>query len=161
VRLGSLVADYPAPRLAAARLQAQALCSLPFLAFAATGGSGGGSASLDLRLGAHALGEWAARTLSWASGVSGTQAALLCLSAATAVSGTLLQFEGQRSVPAAAAQPIYASSPILTALWALVLLREPVNANEALGALGVCGAAALAGAARAEGASTAEARDTS
>ena len=86
------------------------------------------------------------RTLVATSGLSSTQLSLIGASAAAAVSGTLLQFEGQRAVPAAGAQPIYASAPIWSAVWALAVLGEPVTANEALGGLGVCGAAILAAA---------------
>ena len=152
VRLGTLVASFPAPKLAAARLQTQALCSLPFLAFAANGGS---QAALSSPLWTAA---GAAAALEWAGELSLTQAALLCLSAATAVTGTLLQFEGQRTVSAAAAQPIYASGPLLTALWAFALLHEPINANEALGGLGACCAAALATARAAEASESEEGR---
>jgi drug/metabolite transporter (DMT)-like permease len=56
----------------------------------------------------------------------------------------LLQYEGQRTVPAAAAQPIYAAAPLLTAMWSFVVLHEPITQFEALGGLGVFGAAALA-----------------
>ena len=152
MRLGTLVASFPAPKLAAARLQTQALCSLPFLAFAANGGS---QAALSSPLWTAA---GAAAALEWAGELSLTQAALLCLSAATAVTGTLLQFEGQRTVSAAAAQPIYASGPLLTALWAFALLHEPINANEALGGLGACCAAALATARAAEASESEEGR---
>jgi hypothetical protein len=200
VRLSSLVPSFPARRLAAARLQTQALCSLPFLALAsltassAAGGAAGAagaaaaSAAASAAAGAAAgaatgaaasvvaagpmagaaagcgaawcgavgasaaelLGAdgWAAsqaaRTLGWAVELSPTQAALLCFSATTAVTGTLLQYEGQRTVPAAAAQPIYAAAPLLTAMWSFVVLHEPITQFEALGGLGVFGAAALA-----------------
>jgi drug/metabolite transporter (DMT)-like permease len=86
----------------------------------------------------------AVRTLEWATELSPTQAALLCFSATTAITGTLLQFEGQRTVPAAAAQPIYAAAPLLTAMWSLVVLKEPITQFEALGGLGVFFAATLA-----------------
>ena len=86
----------------------------------------------------------AVRTLDWATELSPTQAALLCFSATAAITGTLLQFEGQRTVPAAAAQPIYASAPLLTAMWSLVVLKEPITPFEALGGLGVFCAATLA-----------------
>ena len=86
----------------------------------------------------------AVRTLDWATELSPTQAGLLCFSATAAITGTLLQFEGQRTVPAAAAQPIYASSPLLTAMWSLVVLKEPITPFEALGGLGVFCAATLA-----------------
>lgn len=132
VRLGSLVVEHPPARLAAARLQTQAAFSLPFLALA------GGAAR------AGAVDSWASGALDWAAELSPTQVALIGGSAALATSGTLLQFEGQRTVPAASAQPIYASAPILTALWAFVVLREPVTISEALGGLGVCAATALA-----------------
>ena len=195
VRLGSLVASFPARQLAAARLQTQALCSLPFLALAsltatsaAGGAAGAASAAASAAAGAAAgaatgaaasvvsagpamgaaagcgaawcgaagasaaesLGAdgWAVsqavRTLGWAAELSPAQAALLCFSATTAVTGTLLQYEGQRTVPAAAAQPIYAAAPLLTALWSFVILHEPITQFEALGGLGVFGAAALA-----------------
>ena len=126
MRLSSLVACFPARRLAAARLQTQALCSLPFLALASVTASSAASAA------------------SVATELSPTQAALLCFSATAAITGTLLQFEGQRTVPAAAAQPIYASAPLLTAMWSLVVLREPITPFEALGGLGVFCAATLA-----------------
>ena len=77
------------------------------------------------------------------------QAALLCVSASAAVLGLLLQYEGQRSVSAAEAQPIYAASPVLSAVWAWLVLREPVSASEACGGLGI-GAAALLAAERRE-----------
>ena len=48
------------------------------------------------------------------------------LSATAAVVGLLLQYEGQRFVPAANAQPIYAAAPFLSALWAYLVLSEPV-----------------------------------
>ena len=193
VRLGSLVASFPARQLAAARLQTQALCSLPFLALAsltassaagavaasaaasaaagAAAGAATGAAASVVAAGpmagaaagcgaawcgavgasaAESLGTdgWAvsqaARTLGWAAELSPTQAALLCFSATTAVTGTLLQYEGQRTVPAAAAQPIYAAAPLLTALWSFVILHEPITQFEMLGGLGVFGAAALA-----------------
>ena len=119
-----------------ARLQTQALFSLPFLALA-----GGGAAAWTAD---GSLSAAAARALEWGAQLSAVQGALLAFSATTAVSGTLLQFRGQRTVPAAAAQPIYASAPILSAAWAFLVLREPVSASEVLGGLGVCTAAALA-----------------
>jgi len=195
--LGSLVARYPAQRLAAARLQTQAACSLGFLPFAggvasalADGGGGGGGLaaapgrSVDL-----------SRALAWASQLSATQAGLLGFSACVAVAGLLLQYEGhlnlnvtltvmlplpstclkrftsgsyrrnlpsspmishglpwspppryegQRVVPAASAQPIYAASPALSALWAYLVLSEPISAGEVVGGLGVGCAAWLA-----------------
>ena len=60
------------------------------------------------------------------------------------VVGLLLQYEGQRMVPAASAQPIYAAAPVLSAVWALLVLREPITANEAVGGLGLGLAAFLA-----------------
>ncbi len=177
MRLGSLVASFPARRLAAARLQTQALCSLPFLALASlTASSAAGAVAASAAASVVAAGPmagaaagcgaawcgavgasaaeslgadgWAvsqaARTLGWAAELSPTQAALLCFSATTAVTGTLLQYEGQRTVPAAAAQPIYAAAPLLTALWSFVILHEPITQFEMLGGLGVFGAAALA-----------------
>ena len=127
------MACFPARRLAAARLQTQALCSLPFLALASLTASSAASAASV----AGAAGALAAE-------LSPTQAALLCFSATAAITGTLLQFEGQRTVPAAAAQPIYASAPLLTAVWSLVVLKEPITPFEALGGLGVFCAATLA-----------------
>ena len=192
VRLSSLVSSFPARRLAAARLQTQALCSLPFLALAsltassaagaagaaaasaaagAAAGAATGAAASVVAAGpmagaaagcgaawcgavgasaAESLGAdgWAvsqaARTLVWVAELSPSQAALLCFSATTAVTGTLLQYEGQRTIPAAAAQPIYAAAPLLTAMWSFVVLHEPITPFEALGGLGVFGAAALA-----------------
>ena len=139
MRLSSLVASFPARRLAAARLQTQALCSLPFLALASLTASSAASAASAASV-AGAAG--AAGAL--AAELSPTQAALLCFSATAAITGTLLQFEGQRTVPAAAAQPIYASAPLLTAMWSLVVLKEPITPFEALGGLGVFCAAMLA-----------------
>ena len=125
VRLGALIADLPARRLAAARLQTQAALSLVVLAFA-----GSGSA---------VLGE----SSSW-SALSSTQASLIAASALAAVVGTLLQYQGQQVVPAAYAQPIYASAPILSALWAFAVLGEPVSQSELIGGAGIATAAALA-----------------
>ena len=136
MRLSSLVASFPARRLAAARLQTQALCSLPFLALASlTASSAASAASVAGAAGAAG---------ALATELSPTQAGLLCFSATAAITGTLLQFEGQRTVPAAAAQPIYASAPLLTAMWSLVVLKEPITPFEALGGLGVFCAATLA-----------------
>ena len=133
VRLSSLVANFPAPKLAAARLQTQAACSLAF--FPLTAAQGVESLSPNL----FDAGEWIGH-------VSGMQAGLLLFSAFTAISGTLLQFQGQRVVPASDAQPIYASSPLLSALWAWLALGEAVSANQVLGGLGICSAVVLAAA---------------
>jgi len=132
VRLSALVVEYPPKMLAAARLQTQAACSLAFLLPLAVGGADGGGGALP----------WAVLS----EPLSVTQGALIAFSAVCAVIGTVLQFQGQRVVPAASAQPIYASSPVLAALWAFVVLHEPVTQSEVLGAVGVCGAAVLAGA---------------
>lgn len=127
VRLGTLVAKYPAQQLAAARLQTQALwAGLGVLLFRPGDGS-------PVTLQSAAL---------WASQLSTAQCGLLIFSACTAVVGLLLQYEGQRTVAAASAQPIYAASPIIAACWAFVVLREPITAGEAVGGLGI-GCAAL------------------
>jgi hypothetical protein len=151
VRLSSLVARFPAQRLAAARVNCQAVCSLGFLPFvgavsaAAPLGDGsslavsnapwagsdeGVGAALDLippvhgasldvvTTAAHSASldvmtprtlDWmappASAALEWAAQLSATQLGLLAFSSAVAVVGLLLQFEGQRVVPAACAQP--------------------------------------------------------
>lgn len=138
VRLGSLVADYPAQRLAAARLQTQALLSLVFLPLANSDSVAEAMARRDDVM------VMASRALGWASQLSASQAGLLCFSAIVAVIGLLLQYEGQRTVPAASAQPIYATSPLLSALWAALVLSEPITRNEVLGGLGMGCAALLA-----------------
>ena len=139
VRLGSLVSAHNPQRLAAARLQTQAACSLVLLPLAGGTQENAGSAVMVDELSALA-----ARSGEWISALSGTQAGLLCFSACTAVIGLLLQFQGQRYVTAASAQPIYAASPILAAVWARLVLAEPITANECLGGLGISGAAVLA-----------------
>ena len=148
VRLGCLVADYPAQQLAAARLQMQAACSLAFLPIA--GSAAAGAVSLDVAQWTFQwpakAGEWTSDALVWASQLSATQAGLLSLSACTAVLGLLLQYEGQRAIPAASAQPIYAASPILSALWAFLVLSEPISSHEVIGGLGLGCAALLASA---------------
>lgn len=124
VRLSALVAEYPPQMLAAARLQTQAACSLVFLLFPTSNADHNWTSVNEL--------------------LSATQAGLIAFSAVCAVAGTILQFQGQRVVPAASAQPIYASSPVLAALWALVVLHEPVTRSEVLGGLGICCGAVLA-----------------
>ena len=138
VRLGSLVAAHSAPRLAAARLQTQAACSLGVLAVADGGGGADGG-----RLAAAAP-EGVAQALEWAGHLSPVQLALLLVSALVSVTGTILQYRGQATVPAASAQPIYASAPILAALWACLVLNEPISSSEAAGGLGIGAAALLA-----------------
>ena len=131
VRLSSLVALHAAPRLAAARLQTQAACSLTFLPFADGGLQQAWSSGIPA-------------LASFVSQISATQAGLISLSALAAVVGLLLQYEGQQVVPAPNAQPIYAASPILSACWAYLALSEPVSSSEALGGLGITTAALLA-----------------
>ena len=135
VRLSSLVAQYSSERLAAARLQTQATCSLLFLPLR--------SVPLAALIGSD-LPAVLSGASEWCSHISSTQLALLCLSASFAVVGLLLQYEGQRVVPASEAQPIYASSPVLSALWAFTILNEPITSSEAVGGLGIGGAALLA-----------------
>ena len=60
------------------------------------------------------------------------------------VAATMLQAAGQRVVPAAQAQPIYASMPLFAAGWAALVLNEPISATQAVGGLGACSAALLA-----------------
>ena len=136
VRLSSLVAQYSSERLAAARLQTQATCSLLFLPLR--------SVPLTQALSGSDLPAVLSGASEWFSHISSTQLALLCLSASFAVVGLLLQYEGQRVVPASEAQPIYASSPVLSALWAFTILNEPITSSEAVGGLGIGGAALLA-----------------
>ena len=133
VRLSSLVQMHAAPKLAAARLQTQAACSLGFLPFAL--GGAGSSVGSRTELGA---------AVEWVSQVSATQAGLIGFSAVVAVVGLLLQYEGQQVVPAPSAQPIYAASPIISAIWAYLILREPVSSSEVLGGIGISAAALLA-----------------
>ena len=103
-----------------------------------------GPALLGAEAPAAALASLLSRAAEWASALSAVQAGLLLASAAAAVGGLLLQYEGQRYVPAASAQPIYAASPFLSALWAWLVLSEPVTASECVGGLGIGGAAWLA-----------------
>ena len=136
VRLSSLIARYPAQRLAAGRLQSQCLISFAILGGAAllSGSSGDATAAATLTT-----------LIDWASFVTPTQLALLFVSAlAPGVAATMLQAAGQRVVPAAQAQPIYASMPLFAAGWAALVLHEPISATQAVGGLGACGAALLA-----------------
>ena len=145
VRLSSLLqqqtedtgrAQFMPERLAAARLQTQAACSLLFLPLAGgvpLAAASGGDVAMLL-----------SSASEWSSHISPTQVGLLCLSASVAVVGLLLQYEGQKVVPASEAQPIYASSPVLSALWAYAVLSEPITSSEAVGGLGIGGAALLA-----------------
>ena len=76
------------------------------------------------------------------------QALLLTLSALVpGAFATILQAEGQKVVPAASAQPIFASMPLFAAGWACLLLHEPISAQQAIGGAGTCAAALLAAAA--------------
>ena len=90
------------------------------------------------------LEELQAQALEWAGHLSPVQLALLLVSALVSVTGTILQYRGQATVPAASAQPIYASAPILAALWACLVLNEPISSSEAAGGLGIGAAALLA-----------------
>jgi len=84
----------------------------------------------------------------WAAQLSPTQALLLTLSALVpGAFATILQAEGQKVVPAASAQPIFASMPLFAAGWACLLLHEPISAQQAIGGAGTCAAALLAAAA--------------
>ena len=75
------------------------------------------------------------------------QALLLTLSALVpGAFATILQAEGQKVVPAASAQPIFASMPLFAAGWACLLLHEPISAQQAIGGAGTCAAALLAAA---------------
>ena len=141
VRLGSLVAQHSATALAAARLQTQAACSS--VAFLVAGVSGAGGTPVLLQS-SEELSSVGLRAAEWASSLSTMQAALLLVSGVTGVAGTVLQFRGQRVVPAAAAQPIYASSPLLAAVWACLVLHESISSAEVVGGAGVCAAAYLA-----------------
>lgn len=155
VRLSSLVALHPAPRLAAARLQTQAVCSVGLLPIAdglQQAGSGLQQAGSGLQqAGSGTAADSVAAALGWASQISAAQAGLISVSAVAAVVGLVLQFEGQQVVPAPSAQPIYAASPILSALWACAVLHEPISASEALGGLGISAAVLVASAASGEG----------
>ncbi|EOD36951.1 hypothetical protein EMIHUDRAFT_98337 [Emiliania huxleyi CCMP1516] len=131
VRLGSFVERHPPARLAAGRLQTQALLSFALLGLLGTLG------------GIHSFGVGA--LLRWASRVTLRQAALLVGSALLpGVIATLLQAAGQRVVPAASAQPIFALMPVFAALWAFFVLHEPISPNEAMGGLGTVAAAVIA-----------------
>ena len=95
------------------------------------------------RVGIHSFGVGA--LLRWASRVTLRQAALLVGSALLpGVIATLLQAAGQRVVPAASAQPIFALMPVFAALWAFFVLHEPISPNEAMGGLGTVAAAVIA-----------------
>ena len=71
--------------------------------------------------------------LQWSAGLSVEQIALLIVSALLpGVAATLLQAAGQRVVPAASAQPIYAGLPLFAAGWACLVLGEPLTTPEAV-----------------------------
>ena len=114
---------HPAEQLAAARLQTQAVIALAV----GTGLSAQGS------------------LLATLTQLSAAQAGLLVFSAlASGVFASLLQAFGQRSIPAAKAQPIYALVPACAALWAFFILREPISTGEIIGGVGAVAAALLA-----------------
>ena len=138
VRLGSLVAKYPPQPLAAARLQAQAVCSIACLGLSSGGGDGGGMMINN------SAGEIVLRMSDWTSHLTPVQASVLIFSALSSVGGTLLQYQGQRLIPAASAQPIYALSPLLGSMWACLVLHESISSSEVYGGLGITAAALLA-----------------
>jgi len=141
-----MVRRLPAARLAAGRLQTQALLSFAVAAAALAPGASGGVGGVE----------------AWAAHLTTTQLGLLCFSAlAPGVAATLLQAQGQKVVPAPLAQPIYALLPIFAVAsrvvlprrasrvkpqvtWALLLLHEPVTAADAVGGCGLAAAAVLA-----------------
>ena len=128
VRLGTFVQSFPAQRLAAGRLQSQfAFVLILGSGVLASGGMDPSAAS------------------AWAQTLSPSQILLLIVSAlAPGAGATLLQAEGQRVIPAANAQPIYASMPLFAAGWACLLLHEPLTTTEIVGGIGSCAAAWLA-----------------
>jgi len=70
---------------------------------------------------------------------------LLVLSAAIpGVLATVLQAKGQRVVPPAQAQTIYAAVPLFAATYDFFLLREPIEDRELLAGVAVIVGAALA-----------------
>lgn len=156
VRLGVHVQRHRSQLLAAGRLQSQALLSFVILGGGAllatfgtgaqlgTGGGGGGLDNLaDLAAGlANEVGTGLTSAAGWSAQLTPLQLALLAASAFLPGAGaTILQAAGQRVVPAANAQPIYASMPLFAAGWACLLLHEPVSGAEVVGGVGTCVAA--------------------
>ncbi|EOD39200.1 hypothetical protein EMIHUDRAFT_454466 [Emiliania huxleyi CCMP1516] len=127
VRLSTFAQTYPAARLAAGRLRTQAAIVLLGLGGAAlVGGLPEAAVSADLF---GSLAGYGAASLS--------SALLLTLSALVpGAFATILQAEGQKVVPAASAQPIFASMPLFAAGWACLLLHEPISAQQAIGGAG-------------------------
>lgn len=130
VRLGSLVKDLPAEALVSGRLIAQALLAFLVLAVDEYGTAG--------PLGALANFE------TMFLGIGPSAWALLLFSAlAPGIGASVLQAKGQRVIPAAEAQPIYALVPLFAAAYAYAVLGEPIEQREVIGGFFVAAAAAL------------------
>ncbi|CAK0872116.1 unnamed protein product [Prorocentrum cordatum] len=124
VRLADKARTYAAEALAPARLFFSALCALAVLGLRC--GLGGADAGAELgRLPAEAWG------------------LLLFSAVAPGVVATLLQAKGQRVVPPAQAQTIYAGVPLFAACYSLVVLGEPIEDREVVAGVAIVAAAAL------------------
>jgi len=125
VRLAAKARLFPSDMLAAARLLAAA--SLAWVIF---GISNLFQADVQWQLDISRLG-----TECWV---------LLMLSALiSGVIATVLQAEGQRVVPPAQAQTIYATVPLFAAAYDLAFLAEPIEGKEIVAGVAILASAAL------------------
>lgn len=124
VRLADKARTYPAEALAPARLFFSAVCAVAVLG--ARCGLAGTDAGAELvRLSAEAWG------------------LLLFSAVAPGVVATLLQAKGQRVVPPAQAQTIYAGVPLFAACYSLAVLGEPIEDKEVVAGVAIVAAATL------------------
>lgn len=124
VRLADKARTYPAEALAPARLFFSAVCAVAVLG--ASCGLAGTDAGAELgRLSAEAWG------------------LLLFSAVAPGVVATLLQAKGQRVVPPAQAQTIYAGVPLFAACYSFAVLGEPIGDREVVAGVAIVAAATL------------------